>query len=318
MGRKFSEQELEACRNADILDVLGSLGYDITRKGNHFFLSEHDSLCIFYQKNEWYWFSQGFGGNSLDFLIEGPPRYRFPDAVETVLKICGGGAVPQPQERNTTVKEDKRQMLILPPKAQDNRRVIAYLVKTRGIDYYLVTSLLSIGNLYEAEKTHNAVFVARDEKGTAKHLTMRGTVEGKRFVQDATGSDKRYGFTVEWDDSNKDTLHIFESPIDLLSFLTIQKIQKIRNEDVYLSQSGTATNATEFYLSNHPEVKKIYVRTDNDAPGQKVAEKLKKKHPDIEVIAAPPITKDYNQDLTSGMWRREERGHERRPSRMMR
>lgn len=317
MARKFSEEELETCRNADILSVIEALNYDIIKRGTHFFLAEHDSLCIFYQKNEWYWYSQGRGGNSLDFLIQGPPGYKFADAVETVLRITGGVSVSARQKSKAPTKEESRQPLIMPPKAKDNRRVIAYLVKTRGIDYDIVHWLLSKGNLYEAQRTHNAVFVARDEKGGAKHLTLRGTAEGKRFVQDAAGSDKRYGFTVDGKNQKKDILHIFESPIDLLSFLTIQKKKGIKNEDVYLSQSGTATNATEYYLSKHPEVKKLYVRTDNDDAGQKVAEKLKRKFPDIEVIAAFPVTKDYNMDLTSGMWQTERR-HEKRPCRIRR
>lgn len=317
MARKFSDAELEACRNADILSVIESLNYDIIKRGTHFFLAEHDSLCIFYQKNEWYWYSQGRGGNSLDFLIQGPPGYKFADAVETVLRLIGGAPVPARQKPASPAKEEHKQPLAMPPKAKDNRRVIAYLVKTRGIDYDIVHWLLSKGSLYQAQRTHNAVFVARDEKGTAKHLTLRGTAEGKRFVQDAAGSDKRFGFTVDGKHQNKEVLHIFESPIDLLSFLTIQKKQGIKNEDVYLSQSGTATNATEYYISKHPEVKKLFVRTDNDDAGRKVAEKLKRKYPSIEVIAALPVTKDYNMDLTSGMWQNECR-HEKRPCRMRR
>lgn len=317
MGRKFSDRELEACRNADILDVIGSLNYDIVKRGQHFFLAEHDSLCIFQQKNEWYWFSQGKGGNSLDFLIDGPPGYKFGDAVETVLKIIGGVSVPTREKAAPPKKEEARQPLVMPPKAKDNRRVIAYLVKTRGIDYDIVHWLLSKGILYQAQKTHNAVFVARDENGKARHLTLRGTAEGKRFVQDATGSDKRYGFIVTGRNQNKANLHIFESPIDLLSFLTIQKKQGRKNEDVYLSQSGTATNATEYYLSSHPEVRKVFVATDNDDAGRKVIEKLKRKYPDKEIIPDFPVTKDYNQDLTSGMWQKAWEP-ERRPSRIRR
>lgn len=299
---KYTKEEIEACRNADILSVVQGLSYGLIKRGNYYFIEEHDSLCIFAEKNQWYWFSQGKGGNALDFAVEGPPGYKFAEAVEAILKISAGAAIARRSEKKPKEAEpQQRQALVVPPKAKNNKRVIAYLVKSRGIDYELVCHLLKKGLLYQAAKTNNAVFVAFDEKGEVKHLTLRGTVTDKRFVMDAAGSDKRYGFMLERkaakNERSKD-LYVFESPIDLLSYITIQKEMGECAPGVYLAQSGTATAATDHYLSTH-SVNRIFCCTDNDDAGAKAYNKLKSKYPNIKVIRTCPVTKDFNSDLMS-------------------
>ena len=52
---------------------------------------------------------------------------------------------------------------------------------------------------------------------------MRGTGE-KHFRMDCSGSDKRFSFHLKG--SNTETLYIFESPIDALSYATLENIKQ--------------------------------------------------------------------------------------------
>jgi hypothetical protein len=44
-----------------------------------------------------------------------------------------------------------------------------------------------------------------------------------RILGDCSGSDKHYSFRIA--DGNNDTVHIFECPIDLLSYATLLKMK---------------------------------------------------------------------------------------------
>ena len=76
--------------------------------------------------------------------------------------------------------------------------------------------------LYQSSYRNNVVFVVYDEKGTARYATMRST-NAKRFFCDVSGSDKRFSFRLTQKDA--DTIHIFESAIDLISYMTIVEMQ---------------------------------------------------------------------------------------------
>ena len=45
-----------------------------------------------------------------------------------------------------------------------------------------------------------------------------------RFIGETNGSDKNYSFSIFTEKTN-DTVHLFESAIDLLSYATLQKLE---------------------------------------------------------------------------------------------
>lgn len=110
--------------------------------------------------------------------------------------------------------------LLLPKKNQDDQKVIAYLLG-RGIDKEIIQFCLESGRVYESAFHHNVVFVGMDEKDNPKYAALRGI--GTSFIGEANGSDKNYSFSIFAEKSN-DTVHLFESAIDLLSYATLQKL----------------------------------------------------------------------------------------------
>ena len=174
--------------------------------GNTYTTRTHDSLKI--SNGKWMWWSRGIGGRSaLDYLIK-VKEYSFLEAVE----LLAGQANIQPS-LSVCKNVPMEKQLLLPKKNQDDQKVIAYLLR-RGIDKEIIQFCLESGRVYESEFHHNTVFGGMDEKGNPKYAAIRGI--GTSFIGEANGSDKNYSFSIFTEKSN-DTVHLFESVIDLLS-----------------------------------------------------------------------------------------------------
>ena len=261
---------------------------------------EHDSLKI--SNGKWYWFSQSIGGRSaLDYLIKvrGTP---FKEAVETIVGRCAAQPVVAAPR-----KEPPKRSLLLPEANGDGVRVKDYLTG-RGIDQELISYCLSAGKLYESRKYHNAVFVGQDSAGNSRYVNLRGI--DSAFKGEASGSDKRFSFSIPARDKSG-TLHLFESAIDLLSFATMCKqIGRDWRQDHLLSLAGVYRPRKELressmplaltqYLKDHPGIRKIVLRLDNDYAGRTASQALQTMlSGSYEVsIRPPPEGKDYNDCL---------------------
>lgn len=268
--------------------------------GGTYCTREHDSLKI--SNGKWYWFSRNIGGRSaLDYLIKvkGIP---FTEAVEAIVGRSTELPVVSPPAR-----EPPKRTLLLPEVSYSNTRAISYLIG-RGIDRELIDFCIRTGRLYESEKYHNVVFVGQDSGGKPRYANLRGTASD--FKGEASGSDKRYSFSIPAEGSSH-TVHVFESAIDLLSFATMCKLAG-RNwrGDHMLSLAGVYRPRKEpqesslplaltQYLQNHPGIRKIVLRLDNDYAGRTAAQTLQTMlAADYEVcIRSPPEGKDYNDCL---------------------
>lgn len=270
--------------------------------GNTYCTREHDSLKI--SDGKWCWFSQGIGGKSaLDYLIKvkGIP---FMQAVE---KIVGQTKTQPPVFCSKEKAKEKSKTILLPKRYINNDKVINYL-KRRGIDNRIIDYCISTNRLFESDRYHSAVFVGLDKDSLPRYATIRGV--DNDFIGETNGSDKRYSFSIP---SKSDTLCLFESAIDLLSFSTLLKLyNKPWNENHLVSLAGVyrpkedcrkdiTPLALKRYLSDHPEIKKVQLCLDNDMGGRMATEALKDVLPkkyDITVIERfPPKGKDYNDYL---------------------
>ena len=268
--------------------------------GSTYCTREHDSLKI--SNGKWYWFSQSIGGRSaLDYLIKvrGIP---FKEAVETIVGHCASQQVVSAPR-----KEPPKRSLLLPKANGDSVRVKDYLTR-RGIDQELIGYCLSTGRLYESRKYHNAVFVGQDSAGNSRYVNLRGI--DSDFKGEASGSDKRFSFSIPARDKSG-ALHLFESAIDLLSFATMCKqIGRGWRRDHLLSLAGVYRPRKELressmplaltqYLKDHPGIRKIVLRLDNDYAGRTASQALQTMlSGSYEVsIRPPPEGKDYNDCL---------------------
>lgn len=268
--------------------------------GNTYCTRTHDSLKI--SNGKWCWFSRGIGGKSaLDYLIK-VQGLSFTEAVEQIV----GQAAVQPPIFMPTPPKAPPKVLLLPPASRCATHAVNYLIQ-RGIDPELIDFCIQTGRLYESEPYHNVVFLGLDRYGKARYANLRGI--GSNFKGEVTGSSKRFSFSIPAEGSQ--TLHLFESAIDLLSYATMEK-QDGRDwqKDHLLSLAGVYSPKKEIqessmplalkqYLADHPEITTIALRLDNDYAGRLAATTLKAVLPEkFTVISALASQgKDYNDML---------------------
>lgn len=271
--------------------------------GNTYCTREHDSLKI--SNGKWCWFSRGIGGYSaLDYLIK-VKEIPFMEAVEVIM----GKAAVSPPTYTPAQNQPKEKVLLLPKANRSATHAVEYLHK-RGIDYELIDFCVSTGRLYESYPYHNVVFVGMDSSGKARYANQRGIRSD--FIGDANGSDKHYSFGIPAAEKS-DTLHLFESAIDLLSYGTLLKMygRDWRSENL-LSLAGVYKPKKEFtestlpaalvrYLDEHPHICKVVLRLDNDFTGRLAADTIKALLPKKYMVKVeskpPPQGKDYNDCL---------------------
>jgi len=296
---------IEQARQMDLLSYLRAYEpSNLVRVGGNVYCTrEHDSLKI--SNGKWYWWSRGIGGvSALDYLIK-VKDYGFVEAVEALTGVSTEW-IPPPQ----SPKKDEPKVLLLPSKNKDCNRVMQYLFG-RGIDYQLIQDCVADGMIYESADYHNAVFIGKDKSGTPKYAALRSTL-GSTFKQDASGSDKRYSFRLLTKEP-KDTVHLFEAAIDLLSYATYLKCEgKDYGEENLLSLSGVYQPKKELseskvpialstYLKENPQIKTVVLHLDNDKTGRLCTAALKELlQNEYEIVDdPPPVGKDFNDFLLS-------------------
>ncbi len=274
----IAPEVVQEVKKMDLLTYLRNYEpYELVHfSGNTYTTKTHDSLKI--SNGKWMWWSQGIGGRSaLDYLIK-VRDYTFLEAVETIA----GQAAIRPAVP-VQMKPQAEKKLLLPRANHSQANVVSYL-KGRGIADGIVRYCIKTGRIYESQYHHNAVFVGADAEGKPRYAALRGI--GTDFIGEAGGSDKNYSFSIPSKEKS-DTVHLFESAIDLLSYATMQEMdgQDWRAEH-QLSLAGVYQPAKEIgqskvpaaltrFLKEHPEVKNVVLHLDNDRTGRLAAEAIR-------------------------------------------
>lgn len=303
MGTGFIPPELVAkAKEMDLLTFLQTYEPDeLVRVSPHEYCTRtHDSLKI--SNGKWMWWSRGFGGkNAVDYLIA-VKGLTFYQAVRTILDYSGHSRPP-----NAFDEPRREKHLILPERAESNDTVIRYL-KGRGIAENIIADCIENGSIYESLPYHNVVFVGFNENQKPRYAGLRGT-DHSDYKGDACGSDKAYTFRIV--NENSDTLHVFEGPIDLLSYATLLQLNGINYRDENLLSLSGVYSAKQYessvkvpasiknFLDTHPKVKNIELHLDRDKAGINASTTLIKTLSERFCVRSrpPPRGKDVNDYL---------------------
>jgi len=286
----FTDEQKIRANAVDLVDFLQRQGEQLVRSGREWRWKRHDSVTV--RGNQWFRHSARQGSYAIDFVQEFYGM-SFPDAVSFLLGGEQGADWRQYDEVST--KQEKKEF-VLPEAHTDMRRVYAYLMKKRFIDREVISHFAHAKTLYEDSKYHNAVFVGTDENGVARHAHKKGTyTDGDSFRTNVTGSQPQYSFRHV---GEGDTLHVFEAPIDLLSFLTLYP--KDWKEQSYVTLDGVSEHAMLYVLERNPQITKVRLCLDHDPAGIEAAGRLvdilrERGYTDIVVYA--PHFKDWNEDV---------------------
>ncbi len=263
-------EKLAKAKEIDLLTYLQSCEPDNLVKESHnsYCTKEHDSLKI--SNGLWFWFSQGFGGRTaLDYLIK-VKGYSLPEAVNMI----NGGTV----NSSPVFLPTKKEKLLQVPQLSETTNGIRRYLKNRGINENLIQYCIDKKLIFETDRYHNVMFAGYDEKGKMRYANLRGT--NSSYKGEVSGSDKRYSFKFQ-PKTEVTSVHLFESAIDLLSYISIQiKTKEEWQTDGYLSLGGISANSKELplalekYLSNNKRIDTIYLHLDNDEKGIEATENL--------------------------------------------
>lgn len=286
---------------ADVLDILRRAGEPLILKNGDYRSAEHDSLVITEGKG-FYWFSHQCGSSSAIDYYMWTHDMNFVDATKKVLDAMNidynRENIVAVDNMAPTKRERENIAFALPKRAENDKRAMAYLAKTRHLDPALISQLMRDGSIYQDAEHGNVVFVGRDYEGNVVSAFKRSTLTNPQPGStrwDEAGSQKDYRLRIENPDSK--IVYVFESEIDMLSYLSILPADA-RTEN-YISLGGISDRALTAFLE-HRDIDVINICTDNDEAGDLAAkaftEKLQGRY---EVNRIASECKDWNEDLCS-------------------
>lgn len=284
---KISESLIKAARAVNIADYLVKQGYTLTKDSKNNYKVKEIPGVVVSENGKWYDFSSNKGGKAIDFLVT-YQNYSFKEAVE---RLNTGNY------EKGIVKMEDREIFKLPERDSNDRRLFAYLVKTRNISPEIIEPLVKQGLIYQTTNG-NIAFIGQDKNGEAKYCFERGTITDSQFKGESKGSQKEYGFQLPGTTKEHGIVFVYESPIDLLSHSSIKGQEYVKEYD-RISLGGLTDKALERYLADNPHVKHIRFCLDNDEWGLKARDEFIKKYEEkgYKSDFALPEQKDWNEDL---------------------
>ena len=276
----YTQAQIDKANAVDLEKFLRAQGETLVRSGKEYRWKAHDSLTVC--GNKWFRHSQSKGGFPVDFVMEFYGK-SFPEAVQMLTG--------EPGEVQPETDPAPSPAFRLPLRNVTNANILNYLTQERKLSPSLVNFFIVAGDIYEDAAHHNVVFVGRDADGHPHYASSRGIRE--KFRQDAAGAEKAFGFAHRGTDKQ---LLVFEAPIDLLSF--IELFPKNWQQHNYLSLGGVSGKALRQFLSERPDVERVFLCLDADKAGEDACKRLAALLPDtVSVTRIQPCMKDWNDVL---------------------
>ena len=139
-------------------------------------------------------------------------------------------------------------------------------------------------------------------------MPCRATIKSRTFWQRWAGFILIFlptagrSFLIPAESENCDTVEIYEAPIDAMSGATLRQYKHDSpwRSVHYLALGGLNHQPIDYFLQQHPEVKRVSLCFDRDDPGRnftKIVAKQLAERGYIVQDAPPAIGKDYNDYL---------------------
>lgn len=292
------KDEKMKARDADLLSYLESRGETFKKEGKYYRHTEHDSLII--RDNMYAWNSRNEKGYGAINFAQMYYNLSFVEAVQDIndrnLKTFTHS---YSNEQESTKLFHYPQHL----EVKNQEKLKQYLVQERKIDPRLVQWLLQ-KDLIAQDKRNNVVFKWREQggKGNIIGADRQGTVKidhGRgSFKQVLPDVKKDTGFTVDVGKPTK--LYMFESPVDLLSYWSLQK-EKLQGARLVSMNGLKSRTVLQSFIDARKEgfdIKKVVLSVDNDEAGKKFIQKMHLLlKEDMIQSNLPSREKDWNDAL---------------------
>jgi len=285
MVEYVSEEQKNNANSVNIVEYLLSIGEPLKSDGHLFFRHEdHDSLVINAKKNYFSWNSRNISGNAVTYLMH-VHDLSFQQAVQKINEDMKTYDIANYNLSHQTYPHTFNYKVNEVPTTE---HIVHYLVEDRHIDPVLVQSCIK-ADLIKEDSFKNVVFKWK-EKGELIGASLQGTREipiEKRLspdrayfkkvlptTQDATHS----GFSITKGYPEK--LYFFESPIDLLSYVSLNKstltncrlqsMEGLKHETILRTVNKTEKDLNKIGR----KLESIMLCVDNDEAGKKFVTQL--------------------------------------------
>lgn len=293
---RITDEQKERAALVNLPQFLMAHGFDLKKVGREYVWKDHDSLHIKDngpgERGAWFRFSEDKGGDNIGFLRE-YMGMSFVDAVEALT----GEHIDRTYTPSHTYEQKPKAVtarVLSLAEADNARRVFAYLCKTRGLDYDMVSALVRGGSIAQEEKTGNVLFKYYDTDGKVIGAEKVGTSTDHKFKGIATGSAAGHGFEIVRGTGEK--AFFFESAIDMISYL--QMHDKELTDCRLVSMMGVKPNIVlDTMLRNNISPDHVFLCSDNDTAGNDFAQRLQEQYPDMKRVITPDTYKDWNDML---------------------
>lgn len=279
----FTREEKEFARTTDIASLLCSQGEKLKRIGKEYQWRD-GSEKVYIRGHLWFHQYSREGGDAVEFVRKFFDK-DYTEAMEFLLSKHIGSV------QNTT---QEIKPLVLPQRNDNMRRVYAYLINQRGVNREVIHVFAHYKMIYESSPHHNVVFVGFDNEGKPCHVHKRGSGSQNTYKCTIEGSQPEFSF--HWNGTS-DKLYLFESPIDMLSYISMHPINW--KENTYVAACSISDKALFQCLKDNQNIHTVYLCLDNDDAGrnatERITEKLFVKGYKTEVLI--PKYKDWNEDL---------------------
>ncbi len=289
--KRFTENEVREAGSVSIVSYARQTGYEVSKTKHGYKIKGYGGLYINEDENKWHWFTRDIGGGIIKFVMEMEEK-TWIQAVYTLLKKKNLSCSKQ-----MVMEEKKKGELVAPKKNSTYKHIIAYLIKTRGIDKDVVYHFINEKKLYE-NTYKSCVFIGYDDNAVIKYLTVRSTnTEGAVFKGEVQYSEKQYPF-CNTGNIESEKVFVFESPIDIMSYMTLCKEKgKPYKIDHMISLGGLSDLALKSYLDRYPKIKHIVICIDNDESGDFAYDQFREKYVKYKIERCLPEAKDFNEEL---------------------
>lgn len=309
------KEQVDAARSANLAEYFQNNGYECELRKNELHVKGYGGLFVNLETGGWYCFSENKGGSNAVNCLTDIIGIDFKTAVQ---ELSGSAISYTPRQEKNSFSTQKKEFvqnsrensfsaqkkelvpnsrensfstqkkgLALPERAENMRKVFAYLCKTRGISADIVSQLAHDRLLYQ-DVRGNAVFVHKNEGGEIVGAEIQGTNSEKRFKGVAEGTRDSV-FAIKIGEPKK--CYVFESAIDLMSFKQIANQDKIQNS-LLVSMAGLKPNSLKSIAESGM---KIYSCVDNDEAGHEF--EIANGLPSCRKVLVDNGVKDYNELL---------------------
>lgn len=329
MSKFVSADIIKKINNMPIMDYIKKIGIEVKQvspnNSDYFKIPHNGGTYITPSKNVWNCFAMKTGSKSVIQFVQFIDNVSWKEAVDKIVDLYN---LQEDHKMSFNVEKEKiseitpkkadvlneKKAFVLPEKAENNKRVFAYLHKSRGIDNDIIQRAYNEKKIYQDAQKGNVIFKVSDNDGNIRGAAWNTTLtseehKGKKgFVE---GSKRDYPFELR---GTNNELYIFESPIDMMSYMTIQQNANYINIEDSTFIATWGINSEEMiikYLEKNPHITDITIGYDNDKIddtskshwnyGQRAAALLKRELENLDekyiVQIDTPKQKDFNDDL---------------------